>query len=97
VPFAATVPLIWDKVVEGTDDAQKIDWLLSEARSEIDYVFIPDEHTIDFVEKYIAHNLINTKVRAIRKRFLESGEWEKIGPPLAITDFERVELYAKRR
>jgi hypothetical protein len=96
IPFNATVPLIWDKVVEGTGDAQKIEWLLSEARNEIDYVFIPDEATIDFMEKYISHNFINTKVRAIRKRFLESGEWKKIGTPLAITDFERVELYARR-
>ena len=85
------------KCVEGPTDAQKIEWLLSEARQQIDYVFIPDETTIAFMEKYIAHNFINTKVRAIRKRFLESGEWEKIGAPLAITDFERVELYAKRR
>lgn len=97
VPFAATVPLIWEQQVEGTSDAEKIEWLLSLARQEIDYVFIPDETTIDFMEKYISHNLINTKVRAIRKLFLESQEWEKIGTPLAITDFERVELYAKRR
>jgi hypothetical protein len=96
VPFAATVPLIWEREVEGSGDREKIEWLLSEANREIDYVFIPDETTIDFMEKYIAHNFINTKVRAIRKRFLESQEWERIGTPLAITDFERVELYAKR-
>jgi hypothetical protein len=96
MPFTAAVPLVWQEQVAGADDAEKIDWLLSEARSKLDYVFIPDEETITFMEKYIAHNFINTKVRAIRKRFLESGEWERLGPPLEVTDVERVEMYKKR-
>jgi hypothetical protein len=91
------VALVWQEDVEGSTDEEKIEWMLRTARKDIDYIFIPDDATIDFMEKYIAHNFINTKVRAIKKRFLDSGEWETLGTPLAITDFERVQLYSKRR
>ena len=93
----ASVALVWQEEVEGATDEEKIDWMVKTAGKDIDYVFLPDDETIDFMEKYIAANFINTKVRAIKKRLLETGEWEKIGPPLAITDFERVQLYTKRR
>jgi hypothetical protein len=97
LPFTSNVALVWQEDVEGSTDEEKIEWMLRTARKDIDYIFIPDDATIDFMEKYIAHNFINTKVRAIKKRFLDSGEWETLGTPLAITDFERVQLYSKRR
>jgi hypothetical protein len=97
LPFTSNVALVWQEDVEGATDEDKIEWMLRTAAKDIDYIFMPDDDTIEFMEKYIAHNFINTKVRRIKKRFLDSGEWEKIGTPLAITDFERVELYAKRR
>jgi hypothetical protein len=96
MPFTAAVPLVWQEQVKGSSDAEKIEWMLVEARANLDYVFFPDEPTIDFMEKYIAHNYINTKTRAIRKRFLESGEWERVGEPLVVTEVERVEMYRKR-
>lgn len=96
LPFTANVALIWRGEIPGETDDEKIGWLLATARKDIDYIFIPDDSTIDFMEKYIAHNFINTKVRKVKKAFLESGEWQKIGTPLAITDFERVELYVKK-
>ena len=96
MPFTAAVPLVWQEQVKGASDAEKIEWMLSEARANLDYIFFPDEQTIDFMEKYIGHNYINTKTRAIRKRFLESGEWERVGEPLVVTEVERVEMYRKR-
>jgi hypothetical protein len=97
LPFTASDASFWDDDVAGTTDAEKIESAYQTAQKDIDYVFLPDDATIDFMEQYIAHNFINTKVRTIKKRFLDSGEWEKIGTPLAITDFERVQLYTKRR
>ena len=97
MPFTAAVPLVWQEQVKGANDAEKIEWMLSEARANLDYIFFPDEPTIDFMEKYISHNYINTKTRAIRKRFLESGEWERVGEPLAVTEVERVEMYRKHQ
>ena len=95
MPFTAAVPLVWREQVQGASDAEKVEWLLNQARINLDYIFLPDEPTIEFMEKYISHNYINTKTRAIRKRFLESGEWERVGVPLVVTDVERVEMYAK--
>ena len=72
--------------------------MVSAAGTHIDYVFLPDDSTIDFMEKYISANFINTKVRAIKARLLATGDWEKIGTPLAITDFESAsQLYTNRR
>jgi hypothetical protein len=96
MPFTAAVPLVWQQQVHGATDAEKVEWLLGEARTHLDYIFFPDEPTIDFMEKYISGNYINTKTRAIRKRFLESGEWERMGEPLVVTEVERVEMYRKR-
>ncbi len=95
-PFTAAVPLVWQQQVMGANDAEKIEWLFSEARKQLDYIFLPDEPTITFMEKYIAHSYINTKTRAIRKWFLESGEWERIGEPLVVSELETVEMYAKK-
>jgi hypothetical protein len=97
LPFTSNVAVVWREDVEGSTDEEKIEWMLRTARRDIDYLFIPDDATIDFMEKYIGHNFINTKVRSIKNRFLDSGEWEAIGTPMAITDFERVQLYTKRR
>ena len=93
----ASVALVWQEEVDGNTDEEKIDWMVRTAGKDIDYVFLPDEKTIDFMEKYIAANFINTKVRAIKRRLLDTGDWETIGTPLDITDFERVQLYTKRR
>jgi hypothetical protein len=97
LPFTASVALVWQEEVAGTTDDEKIDWMYRTALKDINYVYFPDDATIDFMEKYIAANFINTKVRAIKSRFLSTGDWEKLGTPLAITDFERVQLYSKRR
>ncbi len=97
LPFAPPVLLDWNDEIPGSSDEEKIEWLYQTAVRDIDYVFMPDDKTIDFMEKYISHIFINTKVRAIKKRFLASGEWEVLGGPLAITDFETVELYIKRK
>jgi hypothetical protein len=93
----ASVPVVWQEEVEGTTDEEKVAWMVQTAGTHIDYVFLPDDTTIDFMEKYISNNFINTKVRAIKKGLLQTGEWEKLGTPLAITDFERVQLYSNRR
>jgi hypothetical protein len=97
LPFTASVELVWQEEIAGATDDEKIAWMYRMALKDIDYVYFPDDATIDFMEKYIAVNFINTKVRAIKARFLNTGDWEKIGTPLAITDFERVQLYSKRR
>ena len=97
LPFTSNVALVWKVDAAGLTDEEKIDWMVQTAATDIDYVFLPDDATIDFMEKYIAHNFINTKVRRIKMRLLDSGQWEPLGTPLTITDFERVQLYSKNR
>jgi hypothetical protein len=94
--FGAAVPVQWNQDVAGASDAEKIETLFRLAHEELDYVFFPDQSTIDILERNIRHNYINLKVRAIRKRFLESGEWAPVGGLLEITPEEHVQMYAKR-
>ncbi len=91
--FGAAVPVVW-REIPGSDDATKVEWLSQAAQRELDYIFLPTPRTIDVLEQHIAHNYINLKVRAIRARFLESGEWRPVGPPISITNEETVQLYA---
>jgi hypothetical protein len=95
-PYTAATPLVWRQEVPGENDDEKINWLAQTAIQHIDYIFVPDDATIDFLEKYISNNFVNTKVRAIKKRFLETGAWEMLGLPLEITNVERVEIYRKK-
>ena len=66
------------------------------AHNDVDYMLFPDDPTIDVLERVVPYNFINLKVRAIKKRFLESGEWVPLGGLLEITRQERVQIYAKR-
>jgi hypothetical protein len=93
--FGAAVPVVWKQEVAGSDDAEKIETLFRLAHEDLDYLFFPDEPTIDALERNLPYNYINLKVRAIKKRFLESGEWIPLGALLRITPSERIQMYAK--
>jgi hypothetical protein len=93
--FGAPVPVVWNQIA-GANDAEKIETMFRMAHNDVDYMLFPDDPTIDVLERDVPYNFINLKVRAIKKRFLESGEWVPLGGLLAITRQERVQIYAKR-
>ena len=91
--FSGTAEINWTDELPGKTDEEKVDYLADLANREIDYMFLPDDKTIDFLERDMKHNYINTKVRRIKIRLLETGNWKQIGPPLVADEFETVMLY----
>jgi hypothetical protein len=94
--FFAAVPMNWENDVPGRTDEEKIRRLVEVANRRVDYFFLPDEASIDWMEKFRANNFINTKMRVLKARLLASGRWQPIGEPLVATAHETVVLYARR-
>jgi hypothetical protein len=62
----------------------------------IDYYFLPDDRSIDWMEKDRPGNFINTKMRGLKAKLLASGLWQPVGEPLVASENETVILYARR-
>jgi hypothetical protein len=86
----------WNRSLPGGDDAQKMDRLISMAMQEPDYLLLPTERSLDFLERRRADNFMNLKVRELKRRLLGAGAWTPIGGPIAITPDESIELYARK-
>ncbi len=94
--FSASAELNWTKELPGTTDEEKVDYLANLANQKVDYFFLPDDATIHNLETYFKNNYINNKVRLIKKRVLETGDWKQVGPPLVADQFETVLLYVNQ-
>ena len=75
------------------DGQAKLDRLLKVADSRMDYLIVPDEATIEFLETKIAFNIINQHQRYLRQHVFESGNWVAVGAPLVNGEHETVQLY----
>ena len=95
-PFAAGTAWDWDHEIKGRNDEEKIQWLVDSARKSVDYVLLPDDASISFLERAMAHNFINTKVRRFKQVLLATGDWEPLGQPMAGGNNEVAELYRRR-
>lgn len=95
--FSTTVPVSWERDVAGRNDEEKLATLVSLASRDLDYIFLPDERSLDWLEKNRAFNFANTKTRAVKIRLLATGQWEPLGEPLVASPNETVQLYRKRR
>ncbi len=94
--FAPVVPLDWERIPGGSDE-EKFHYLVALASRELDYIFLPDLPTIDYLEQRKAGNFQNLKVRRLRRMLLASGRWEPVGEPIVVTPGEEtLTLYRKR-
>jgi len=94
--FGAAVPLSWGEV-PGANDAEKYQHLADLANEHVDFFFLPDEASIDWMERERAYNYINVKIRGLKRKLLGTGAWRKTGPTIRITNQEAVELYVNTR
>lgn len=90
--LAIVIPRDWENL-PGDGDGQKVEYLARFATEGLDYLLFPDEATLHFVEKDLGHNLFNMKTRALCRKLLESGNWEKLSGPLVVNTTETVYLY----
>jgi hypothetical protein len=94
--FATATPLDWQRL-PGSGDGAKIEHLAKDARENLDYIVMPDDETVINVRKAIPHNYANLVLHKLKKRLIDSGDWEPIGEKLRISPPEAVQIYARKR
>ena len=87
-------PVEWEKI-RGSSDEEKIQSLVDQANQNLDYLLLPDEATIDFVETHLALYVFNRKTRAFREALLADGNWRRLAGPLKANENETVYLYGR--
>jgi hypothetical protein len=94
--FSPAVPLSWTEVPAPTEDT-KFAYLVTQARDHVDFFFLPDDPSIDWMERHLPYNYMNLKIRRLKRELLASGAWQPLGPALRITNNETVNLFVARR
>jgi hypothetical protein len=95
--FTATDDLLWKINVPGATDQEKMDNLVTMAQKSADYLVLPDDPTLTWLEVNIARNLMNVKTRELKTRLLATGAYERIGEPNIVSPYETIEVYARRQ
>lgn len=94
--FTAPVPLNWAENVQGRNDGEKFAWLVALAEAKVDYMLVPDEPSIRWLEKYHPERHMNTRVREYKRRLLATGRWVQLGPPIVASPEETVLVLRKQ-
>jgi hypothetical protein len=90
--FQPAVLVDWQKI-SGKNDSEKLETLVRLGGKQVDYLFLPDEKTIDFLETHISHNYINQKIRDLKKRLIEAKTWMPIDGPISVSNDETFVIY----
>jgi hypothetical protein len=94
--FTAPVLVSWQRDIPGSTDEEKIQTIVKLALDKIDYLIVPDEKSLTFLEQHRAHNFIHSKTRAIVTRALASGRYQRLGGDIEIAPEEVLHLYVQR-
>ncbi len=84
----------WEALAGATQE--KLDGLLSYADKSMDYVIVPDDSTIDFLEEKIAFNIINQHQRYLKAHIVQGGNWVPVTEVIENGKHERVTIYRNR-
>ncbi len=93
--FSAASPGEWARNVPGATDEQKLSDLVRTALERVDYVLLPDEATLRYLESRVGFVYLNGKARELRRRILATGRWTPLGEPVALSPHETVRIYRK--
>jgi hypothetical protein len=94
--FSPTDEVLWKLDVPGETDQEKMDNLVSLAMQSADYLLVPDQPTLDWLEQNRKFNYINLKTRELKTRLIATGAWVQLGNGAAASDHETIEVYARR-
>jgi hypothetical protein len=82
----------WNRL-EGKTEAEKLERLLHLANTRVDYLIVPNNETIDFLEQDVAFNIINRHQNYVARHIVGSENWVPIGDPIVNREHETVRLY----
>jgi hypothetical protein len=94
--FTATDDFLWKRDVPGASDQDKMNSLVSMAMQSTDYLLMPDERTLYYLETHQWGYLMNLKTRELKTRLLATGAWVQLGAGYPASENETIEVYARR-
>jgi hypothetical protein len=92
--FSCATYIEW-QMVPGTRDADKIDTLVRQADTGLDYLLMPTDDTLAELEQHAAHNYINNYARWLKQRLLQDLGLKPISEEIQIGPRESYVIYAK--
>ena len=94
--FVPAAEVQWKLDVPGQTDEDKMANLVSMGTKLPDYLLLPDDPTLDWLEHNLGFNYINLKTRELKTRLLATGTWVRLGNPAVTSEHEAIEVYRRR-
>jgi hypothetical protein len=95
--FTASDELFWKIKVAGDSDQEKLENVVAMmVAGSPDYLLLPDEVTLKWLERDRGFYFINLKTRALMSRLLALNKWVSLGEPVRVDANEKIEVFAPR-
>lgn len=90
--LAVATPAEWNRV-PGKTDEDKINTLVELANKSLNYLVVPEDDAISFIEENAFKEHVNLYTRKIKSKLIKSGNWEIISDNIIVNDNEIVKVY----
>jgi hypothetical protein len=95
--FTASDELFWKLNVAGNTRDEKLASVVSMMVSQSpDYLLLPDEKTLTWLEHDRSFEYINLQTRSLMSRLLALNKWKSLGDPIEVDAHEKLEVFAPR-
>jgi phosphoglycerate-specific signal transduction histidine kinase len=82
----------WEHI-PGMSRVEKLEYVTRFVNEKIDYLILPTDDTIDFLETHISHVFINIVVRCLKASILKTGRWIPVSSTIRQSEDEMVLVY----
>ena len=83
---------VWDAIPVSSDD-EKIAYLVNRANKRLNYIILPEDTSIPYIEPRDNPAIINRYVGQVKKKILTTGNWKPISDPIQVDFNEIVRVY----
>jgi hypothetical protein len=95
--FMAPDEFFWKTNVRGDSAQERLhNIVLMMAAESPSYLLLPDEKTLEWLERDRGYYFINRHTRELKSRLLAFNKWTSLGDPIQVDANERIEVYAPR-
>ena len=86
------VEVEWEHL-SGTNRGEKLESVTRFINEKIDYVVLPTDETLDFLETHIRHVFVNIVARSLKTSILNTGRWTPVSATIQQSVDEKVVVY----
>ncbi len=95
--FTASDELFWKMRVPGDSNEERLRNVVSLMNAEDPvYLLLPDEKTLQWLERSRSYNFINGQTRELMTQLLATNKFVSVGDAVAISANEKIEVFAPR-